>query len=228
MSRDVICHVMSSGTVSENLATEKKSLECGAQGIRELRFWSSADHAVVLGLGGRVEEDVDQKECQKHGVSILRRQSGGGTVLQGPGVLNVTLTQPWKRGLGAVRGELCLLGKALAKGVSAVGSSAWVEEDSGDVIIKEKGEPVKICGLSARAKSGGILLHGSVLVDPDMALMGSVLRVPKRQPAYRHGRSHLDFLGAVRSLVHLEKRQAFFAAIAECLNFQVPIYGGSK
>lgn len=228
MSRDVLSHVLSLRTVSENLAGEKKSLECGAQGVRELRFWSSKDHAVVLGLGGRVDEDVNQKECQKHGVAILRRQSGGGTVLQGPGVLNVTLTQPWKRGLGAVREELCQLGKALAKGALAVGSSAWVEENSGDVIVKEQGEPVKICGLSARAKSGGILLHGSVLVDPDMALMASVLRVPKRQPAYRHGRSHLDFLGAVRSLASLENRQAFFAAIAESLNFQAPIYGGSK
>jgi len=60
------------------------------KGDEALRFWNPR-HFVVVGYANRIANEVNVAACEKRGVPILRRCSGGGTVLQGPGCLNYTL-----------------------------------------------------------------------------------------------------------------------------------------
>src|SRR5262244_4589795 len=78
----------------DNLAFDDTLLESREEVIR---FWESPVYFVVLGRSGRVEAEVDVSACDREGVPILRRSSGGGTVLQGPGCLNFTLVLSLKR-----------------------------------------------------------------------------------------------------------------------------------
>jgi lipoate-protein ligase A len=56
-----------------------------------LRFWESPVPFVVLGYSNRASTEVDVKECEAAGLPVLRRCTGGGTVVQGPGCLNYAL-----------------------------------------------------------------------------------------------------------------------------------------
>lgn len=143
-------------------------------------------------------------------------------MLQGPGMINVSLTRPWRKALGEVRAELCALAQTLAWTLAAAELPAQVEEASGDLVVMEAGEPRKICGLSARAKSGGVLLHGCLLIEPDLDLMEAVLFVPRRQPAYRKGRSHGNFLSRVAGLAVPARRRLWVWALAHELGFPEP------
>src|SRR6267378_2931356 len=80
-------------TPEENLACDEALLDwCDAgDGPEVLRFWEPRQHFVVVGYSNRVEREVNVAACQKLGIPILRRCSGGGTVLQGPGCLNYSL-----------------------------------------------------------------------------------------------------------------------------------------
>src|ERR1035437_4440005 len=60
-----------------------------------LRFWESAEYFVVVGYANKVTAEVNQAACAEMNVPILRRCSGGGTVLQGPGNLNYSLILPF-------------------------------------------------------------------------------------------------------------------------------------
>jgi lipoate-protein ligase A len=60
-----------------------------------LRFWESAEYFVVVGYANKVAAEVNQAACAEMNVPILRRCSGGGTVLQGPGCLNYSLILPF-------------------------------------------------------------------------------------------------------------------------------------
>jgi lipoate-protein ligase A len=60
-----------------------------------LRFWESAEYLVVVGYANKVNAEVNQAACAEMNVPILRRCSGGGTVLQGPGCLNYSLILPF-------------------------------------------------------------------------------------------------------------------------------------
>src|SRR5690606_41854826 len=42
-----------------------------------LRFWESPTHFVVLGVSGRLDEELDLETCRRDGLPILRRGSGG-------------------------------------------------------------------------------------------------------------------------------------------------------
>lgn len=80
-------------TPAENLAADEALLEfCEAQpDLEVLRFWEPQEYFVVLGYANRYRLAVNLPACQSRNIPILRRCSGGGTVLQGPGCLNYSL-----------------------------------------------------------------------------------------------------------------------------------------
>ena len=86
-------------TLAENLALDEALLleaESG-RGGEVLRLWEWPQPAVVLGSGCRLAEDADEAACLTGGVPILRRSSGGGTVLLGTGCLCYSLVLSYDR-----------------------------------------------------------------------------------------------------------------------------------
>src|ERR1019366_4870445 len=83
-------------TPAENLACDEALLDACEAGRHPpvLRFWESPEHFVVVGYSNPVATEVNVEACQAAGVPILRRCTGGGTVVQGPGCLNYALILP--------------------------------------------------------------------------------------------------------------------------------------
>src|SRR5512137_994834 len=81
------------GTPEENLACDEVLLDlCEAGDSDELlRLWALPRYFVVLGYANKAATEVNLPFCQKLTIPVLRRCTGGGTVLQGPGVLNYSL-----------------------------------------------------------------------------------------------------------------------------------------
>ena len=83
-------------TPAENLACDEALLdacEAGRPGP-VLRFWESPEYFVVVGYSNQIATEVNVDACRAAGVPILRRCTGGGTVVQGPGCLNYALILP--------------------------------------------------------------------------------------------------------------------------------------
>jgi lipoate-protein ligase A len=53
---------------------------------------------------------------------------------------------------------------------------------------------LKFSGNAQRRRRQWLLFHGTVLYDFDLDLIGQVLRLPPRQPEYRRGRAHREFI----------------------------------
>ena len=79
-----------------NLALDEALLEELEEegGHPVLRLWESHRYFVVLGRSSRVVDDVHVEACRQDCVPVLRRASGGGTVLQGPGCLSYAFVLP--------------------------------------------------------------------------------------------------------------------------------------
>ena len=78
---------------SENLACDEVLLnicEDGNQG-ELLRVWEPQSYFVVLGYANKAHSEANLDFCRRNNIPVLRRCSGGGTVLQGPGTLNYSL-----------------------------------------------------------------------------------------------------------------------------------------
>src|SRR3954467_9041804 len=80
-------------TAEENLACDEALLDaCEEEGAAEvLRFWEPREYFVVLGYANEARREGDLEFCATRSIRVLRRCTGGGTVLQGPGCLNYTL-----------------------------------------------------------------------------------------------------------------------------------------
>ena len=161
-----------------------------------LRFWEPSEPCVILGRTNSAEREVRLDRCRALGIPLFRRSSGGGTVVQGPGCLNFSLvlnTSADKRLLSAATTNGYVLG--LNGGVigALTGENVRVSGSS-DLTIGGR----KISGNAQRRRLRALLFHGCILLDFDVALVEEILPLPSRQPAYRDGRSHTDFLRNLR------------------------------
>jgi lipoate-protein ligase A len=181
-------------TPEENLACDEALLdECEAGRADEiLRFWEPAQSFVVVGYGNKVASEVNEAFCEAKRIPILRRCTGGGTVLQGPGCLNYSLVlRIGESGqLDSIVGaNRFILGRH--QGALAALAGARVDmQGQTDLAIGGR----KFSGNAQRRRKQFLLFHGTFLLDFDIALVEGALRLPERQPAYRAERSHADFL----------------------------------
>jgi lipoate-protein ligase A len=180
------------------------------EGGEELRFWESPVRFIVLGRAGVAEDDVELAAARRDNIPILRRSSGGGTVLQGPGCLNFALVLAMKHypDLANIRSSYAFILNRIMSAVSELGIAAEFRPVS-DLVVKDTEK--KFSGNAQRRGRSFILHHGTILYDLDLSLISRYLKVPKKMPDYRANRSHADFLTnipvnpqQVRDAIHKE------------------------
>jgi lipoate-protein ligase A len=179
-------------TLADNLALDEALLlDAETGGPALLRVWNWSQYAVVLGAGGKLDEEIDVAACRADGVSVARRSSGGGTVLLGPGCLLYSLILPYERHKALkdvnasyrhVLGEMANALAGLAPNISQAGTSDLASAGR------------KFSGNSQQRKRNHFLHHGTLLFAFDLAKIARYLKQPSRQPAYREDRGHDDFL----------------------------------
>lgn len=181
-------------TPEENLAFDVAWLdECETGGNDEvLRFWESDRTFVVLGHTGEMEKEVDLAACRADGIPVLRRESGGGTVLQGPGCLNYALVLkiPASGPLASVTGTTRHVMKRHRDALSFMVDGHVRVRGTSDLTLGS----LKFSGNAQRRKRHALLFHGTFLLNFDLFLISKYLHVPGRQPKYRHGRPHEAFV----------------------------------
>jgi lipoate---protein ligase len=186
-------------TPAQNLALDEALLDAAEADPRQgdvLRLWEPTSHFVVLGRSSEVEREVNVAACEHLSVPILRRASGGAAVVAGPGCLMYSVVLSYER-----HPPLRMLDRAhavvLSQVASALDSLGLVAEHCGTSDLVASGR--KVSGNSLRCKRDHLLYHGTLLYNFDLALVGELLRMPPRQPEYRAGRDHGQFLANLPS-----------------------------
>ena len=159
-----------------------------------LRIWESPTPAVVLGRSSRIHSEVNFVRCQELEVPVVRRSSGGGTVVIGPGCLMYSIVLhgesdgglvPVKETHDFVLGQLSSAFCRAGYPVAQAGISDLVTDES---VLR------KVSGNSMKCRRRSLLYHGTILYDFDLSLIANLLQHPPRRPAYRQQRAHLDFV----------------------------------
>jgi lipoate-protein ligase A len=161
----------------------------GGAGGEGLRVWEWPAPVVVLGSGCKLADDVHESACAADGVPVLRRSSGGGTVLWGRGCLLFTLVLSHERApeLVQIRSSYRFI---LDRVAASLGLDGVRQEGISDLVLGDR----KFSGNAQQRKRTFLLHHGTLLYDFDPAPVGRYLRLPSRQPDYRAQRAHEDFL----------------------------------
>jgi lipoate-protein ligase A len=179
---------------AEILAMEELLLDAAEVGNagETLAFWESAQHFIVLGYGNKAATETNQSVCNQLGIPILRRISGGGTVLQGPGVLNYSLVLRATEGtpFAAINGANRFIMERNAAALTATLGRKVEVQGHTDLTITGR----KFSGNAQRRKRTHLLFHGAILLNLNLDLLEQVLPMPSLEPDYRGGRKHRDFL----------------------------------
>jgi lipoate-protein ligase A len=191
---DVLC--WSAPTVAENLAFDEALARSASTTDRHvLRFWwGGPPPAIVMGSNERAEQVIDSAACTRLGVDVLKRCTGGGTVLQTSGVLNYSLITPAPAHLNLK--AAFRQGADLVCAILATFGVSGVAQGTSDVAVGDR----KISGNAQARRWRALLVHGTLLVDFDFDLAETVLLHPPREPEYRRGRGQRDFLTTLREL----------------------------
>lgn len=158
-----------------------------------LRFWESPQIFIVLGRIGNQDSDINVLQAEQDGIPILRRSSGGGTVVQGPGCFNYTLVLSKLKHpeLNDLRKSYQWVSEKVVGALKECGVEAFFKPISDLATgLNEK----KFSGNAQRRAKHYILHHGTILYRFDLSLISRYLKIPTDIPEYRKGRSHLDFV----------------------------------
>ena len=216
-------------TPAENLACDEALLDAAEAGQTDevLRFWEASDYFVVVGYANKVATEVNLAACEARGIPILRRCSGGGTVVQGPGCLNYALilqitSDGPTRSISAANEFVMARNRAAIQ--SAIGNRQSAIAVRGHTDLAMGG--LKFSGNSQRRRKRFLLFHGTILLDFDLNLVSVILRMPSLQPDYRAGRVHQEFirnLGLPAQQIKASLQSAWAATENSGFNLQAEI-----
>jgi lipoate---protein ligase len=181
-----------------DLHARSAELAAGADG-RLVRVLEAAAPALVLG-SGQPASDVNSHAARRAGVAVVRRRSGGGAVLVGPGeVLWVDLMIPagdplWDQDVGRAA---WWVGEAWASALESIGAgptkvwkaamsvSRWSSQvcfagmGPGEVTTGER----KVVGISQRRTRGAALFQTAALLRWDPARTVELLNLEQAEGA---------------------------------------------
>jgi lipoate---protein ligase len=158
---------------SEGLALDEALVRCTPE-RPQLAIWRTRP-AVIVGRFQRPDWEVEPEACRAAGARIWRRFSGGGAVYLDEGVVCATLIL--RSSDPAVTAGIPAMYQPFLRGVAAacrgLGVDASVEERT--VRVGDR----KVTGIAAHRGRLVTMVHGTLLVDADLAALRACLAGPR-------------------------------------------------
>ena len=160
----------------EHLALDEVLLDAVAEGRRGpcLRFWRWTERALVVGSHQSLRNEVDFDACASLGFAVVRRMSGGGTMVCEPGgtlTYSLYLPEALVRGLSFVDSfrELDAWAVSALLGLSVPASYRPIND-----IVSPAG---KIAGAAQARRRGAVLHHTTMAYAIDPAVVPRLIRI---------------------------------------------------
>ncbi len=140
-----------------------------ARGSEELlRIWQPVQYFVVLGHGNKWRDEIESSACAADDIPVLRRCSGGGTVMQGPGCLNYSLILRQDNFSGdSVQAAFDFVLDRHRRSLEALTAQPVSVKGQSDLTLGER----KFSGNAQYRKREYVLVHGTFLLHYDFSLI---------------------------------------------------------
>lgn len=182
--------------IAKVLAWEEWMCVEGVTGV-SYHLWTPQKPAIALGISQIPQRELNLTNVTESGCGIVRRPSGGGAVVLVDGVLafGVFADPAIFSDKYAIHEAFDLLTRPVREAivnVTGISANAVIAGIS-DLAVETGSGLRKVCGCAQMRKKRAVLVHGTILVDVDLAILEKYLAWPSEVPDYRQGRSHSDF-----------------------------------
>ncbi len=172
-----------------------ESLDAAALNEIRLAVTLPDNHHVVMGAAGKTEREVFAETLQARNIPLYKRKGGGGTVLLGPETIIITI-----HAYATHQFQNLAYFSAVNQALIAV-FRQWANLNYGERGISDIAVgPRKILGSSIYRRKHLLLYQASLLHQLNIDLVEQTLRHPPKEPDYRAGRDHRDFMTSLADL----------------------------
>ncbi len=157
----------------ESAAIDEAILEAHSEGLvlNTLHFYRRSQPTVSIGYFQKVQDAVNLEECDRRGVALVRRKSGGSSIYTDPGQLIYALVVRESDLPGEHSEAFRVVCSTLAKAISSFGIVASYRPMN-DIEVNGR----KISGNAQLRRKGSVLVHGTIIMQTNMETMDAVLR----------------------------------------------------
>ena len=156
-----------------NLAIEEAIAHNVGKGAspNTIRFWRNSS-AVVIGNFQSAKTEVDVDKCNKHGITIARRFTGGGAVYHDLGNLNcsISIRRTHRLFKSDLQETFVELSRGIIEGLKQLGAPVKLDPPSNILLNGQK-----VSGGAGALKSGFVFHHCSILVTSDLEMLTEIL-----------------------------------------------------
>lgn len=198
-----------------------------------LRFYEWSSPAFSFGYFQNIALEVDVEACRADGIELVKRMTGGGTVVHG-WELTYTLILPRATAETDISEAYQRIGHFLVKAFQKLGVPAQCyaacpdsPETSPNICLTNPAEhdvmsdDKKLAGVSVRRNRGGIMFQGYISLDiPPSFILNRVSKNPKVQQSVREKSTAINIDG--RSIT----RDALIQAICETFEIGIAFNSG--
>ena len=199
------------GSVADESFTDETAIAFGSAN-EVLRVWQLESPCVVLGRASKWNEEVNEFACTRDEVPVLRRASGGASIVAGPGCLMYSILisyqhRPAWRGLDVAHQQVMSRIRDAVQNTVGIFQMPLTISVQGTCDLTIDGR--KFSGNALRCKRNWMLYHGTILYSMPLEWLSLYLREPPRQPAYREKREHGSFVANILDDASAIDRMAF-------------------
>jgi lipoate---protein ligase len=167
----------------------------------EIRNFVPDSPLIVLGSSNVPDTEVNLAYCLNQGIPVEKRYGGGGTVVLYSGCVVVS-AGIWVRQHFQNQEYFRRINQAVIDVLAEINPVLKELDQRGLSDISFNGR--KIAGTSLFRSRNYLLYQGSVVVAPNLQLINNCLLHPTKEPDYRAGRSHGDFLISLKEICGLD------------------------
>ena len=143
----------------------------------ELFFTWQSPPTVICGRNQVIENEVNLDYCREHGITVVRRKSGGGCVYSDEGNVMLSYITP-DTGVEAVFAGFL---EKVADALRDLGFDA-VRTEHNDILVGGR----KVSGNACHALPNATIVHGTMLVDLDFSVLEKAT-TPSEEKLGKHG-----------------------------------------
>ena len=170
----MISYISRSTDPAWNLALEEYFFETVPAGESFFMLWQN-HNTVVIGKNQNTLAEIDRDFVRSHGITVVRRLSGGGAVYHDDGNINFTFITDAPEGNQIDLRRFCL---PVAEALRSFGVNAQISGRN-DITVDGK----KFSGNAQYLREGRVMHHGTILFNSDSSVIVGALQVDREKLA---------------------------------------------
>ena len=162
------------------------------EGTTGILVWQPEETVIVLGQSNSIETSLHTEAVAADGIRVTKRPSGGETVILTPATIAFTVARHFPV-MVHFRDFFRMVNSVVIEGLGEMGVAELGAKGISDITIGNR----KILGSSMRKVGNNLVYHAVLNIAEDPSLFSKYLRHPSREPDYRAGRKHDEFVTSI-------------------------------